>query len=59
MSKALVDDAEKIQWRKPEELKSDFGVDFHPGTVSLVVAVDITKLTISSLLPKSIPLLKP
>jgi hypothetical protein len=31
----LIDDAAKLQWRKPEELKEDFGVDFQPGTVIL------------------------
>ena len=35
MSKGLVDDAVKLQWRKPEELKDDFGVDFYPGTVRI------------------------
>jgi len=35
MSKGLVDDPSKLEWRKPEELKNDFGVDFQPGTVSL------------------------
>jgi hypothetical protein len=37
LSKGLADDASKVQWRKPEELKSDFGVDFQPGTVSLSI----------------------
>jgi len=35
LSKTLIDDAAKLQWRKPEELKEDFGVDFQPGTVIL------------------------
>jgi len=32
MSKGLVDDASKLVWRKEEELKDEFNVDFHPGT---------------------------
>lgn len=31
MSKGLVDDAGKLAWRTSQELKDDFGVDFHPG----------------------------
>jgi hypothetical protein len=34
MSKGLVDNADKLQWRKMDELKNEFGVDFHPATVS-------------------------
>lgn len=33
MSKSLLDDVEKLQWRTPDELRDSFGVDFHPGTV--------------------------
>ncbi|WVR05904.1 hypothetical protein IAU60_002930 [Kwoniella sp. DSM 27419] len=46
MSKGLIDDAEKLQWRKPEELKNDFGVDFHPGTS--VTKVDLTAQTVTT-----------
>lgn len=34
LSKALVDDENKLQWRTPEVLKNDFKVDFKPSTVS-------------------------
>ncbi|WWC86273.1 uncharacterized protein L201_001146 [Kwoniella dendrophila CBS 6074] len=46
MSKGLVDNAEKLQWRKPEELKNDFGVDFHPGTS--VTKVDFSSQTVET-----------
>ncbi|WVF70484.1 hypothetical protein IAT40_005274 [Kwoniella sp. CBS 6097] len=46
MSKALVDNAEKLQWRKPEELKDDFGVEFHPGTS--VTKVDTSAQTVTT-----------
>lgn len=35
MSKGLVDDEGKLQWRSPEVLKNDFKVDFKSATVSL------------------------
>lgn len=34
MSKTLLDDVQKLQWRTPDELRDSFGVDFHPSTVS-------------------------
>lgn len=34
MSKGLADDASKLEWRKVDELRDEFGVDFHPSTVS-------------------------
>lgn len=34
LSKALVDDEKKLEWRTPEVLKNDFKVDFKPATVS-------------------------
>ena len=37
MSKALLDDVDKLQWRSPAELKDDFGVSFMPGTVSPLI----------------------
>jgi hypothetical protein len=40
LSKGLADDASKVEWRKPQELKDDFGVDFHPGTVSYQFEAD-------------------
>ncbi|WVQ70941.1 hypothetical protein IAR50_000466 [Cryptococcus sp. DSM 104548] len=46
MSKALVDDAAKLEWRKPDELKNDFGVDFHPGTS--VTKVDLASQSVST-----------
>jgi hypothetical protein len=33
MSKGLADDASKLEWRKVDELRDEFGVDFHPSTV--------------------------
>ncbi|KAK6905738.1 hypothetical protein I203_106569 [Kwoniella mangroviensis CBS 8507] len=48
MSKGLVDNAEKLAWRKPEELKSDFGVDFHPGTSVTKVDFSSQSVTTSS-----------
>ncbi|WVN85415.1 uncharacterized protein L203_100561 [Cryptococcus depauperatus CBS 7841] len=41
MSKVLLDDVEKLQWRTPKTLKSDFEVDFYPGTS--VTKVDLQK----------------
>jgi len=46
ISKGLVDDASKLTWRKPEELKDDFGVDFHPGTV--VESIDPSAKTVKT-----------
>ncbi|KAK8865946.1 hypothetical protein IAR55_001095 [Kwoniella newhampshirensis] len=46
MSKGLVDDAAKLQWRKPEELRDDFGVEFHPGTS--VTKVDLSAQTVTT-----------
>ncbi|BEI83561.1 hypothetical protein CcaverHIS002_0401650 [Cutaneotrichosporon cavernicola] len=46
LSKALVDDASKIQWRTPEELRNEFGVDVRLGTA--VTAVDTEKKTVST-----------
>ncbi|ODO07253.1 flavoprotein [Cryptococcus wingfieldii CBS 7118] len=43
MSKGLVDDADKLQWRKPDELKDAFGVDFYPGT-----AINLDTQTVST-----------
>lgn len=34
LSKALIDDETKLQWRTPEMLKDEFKVDFKPATVS-------------------------
>ena len=51
MSKGLADDAKKIEWRSPEELKNEFGVEFHPGTVS---GTCLNKLTSLSPSPRSI-----
>jgi hypothetical protein len=39
MSKALVDDETKLQWRTAEELKSDFKVDYKSSTVSILLCV--------------------
>jgi hypothetical protein len=36
LSKALVDDETKLQWRTAEELKNDFKVDYKSSTVSSV-----------------------
>lgn len=33
LSKALIDDEAKLQWRTPEMLKDEFKVDFKPATV--------------------------
>ncbi|GFZ43525.1 hypothetical protein JCM24511_01245 [Saitozyma sp. JCM 24511] len=44
MSKALVDDAQKLAWRSPEVLKDEFGVDFHPATS--VTKVDPSSKTV-------------
>ncbi|KAL7419530.1 Apoptosis-inducing factor 1 [Cryptotrichosporon argae] len=46
MSKGLADDATKIQWRRPEELQQDFGVDFQPGVS--VTSVDTSAKTVST-----------
>lgn len=46
MSKGLVDDATKVQWRTPEELKNEFGVDLRLGTT--VTGVDTDKQTVST-----------
>ncbi|KAI9635272.1 uncharacterized protein MKK02DRAFT_25715 [Dioszegia hungarica] len=48
LSKALVDDAEKLQFRTPEVLKNDFGVDFHSGTAVTGVNTKEQKVTTSS-----------
>ncbi|ORY32308.1 hypothetical protein BCR39DRAFT_523859 [Naematelia encephala] len=48
MSKGLVDDAEKLQWRKPEELKNDFKVDFQPGTSVTKVDKEAKTVTTST-----------
>jgi len=39
LSKALVDDESKLQWRTPEELKNDFKVDYKSSTVSVLLHV--------------------
>ncbi|KLT42943.1 hypothetical protein CC85DRAFT_285101 [Cutaneotrichosporon oleaginosum] len=44
LSKGLVDDATKVQWRTPEELRDDFGVDVRLGTT--VTGVDTAKRTV-------------
>lgn len=46
LSKGLVDDAAKIQWRTPQELKDEFGVDVRLGTT--VTGVDTAKNTVST-----------
>ncbi|WWC58706.1 uncharacterized protein I303_101250 [Kwoniella dejecticola CBS 10117] len=48
LSKGLLDNAEKAQWRKPEELKNDFGVDFHSGTSVTKVDLEASSVTTSS-----------
>lgn len=45
LSKALIDDAEKVQWRTPEELKNDFGVDLHLSTTVTHVDTEGQKVT--------------
>jgi len=47
LSKGLVDDASKVQWRKPEELKEDFGVDFRPATSVTKVDASSNSITTS------------
>lgn len=39
LSKALIDDENKLQWRSPDVLKSDFKVDFKPATVSIPLSI--------------------
>ena len=34
LSKALIADEAKLQWRTPDELKNDFKVDYKSSTVS-------------------------
>jgi len=34
LSKALIADESKLQWRSPDELKNDFKVDYKSSTVS-------------------------
>ncbi|EIW72762.1 hypothetical protein TREMEDRAFT_67043 [Tremella mesenterica DSM 1558] len=46
MSKGLVDDAEKLQWRSPQELRDDFGVTFKPATS--VTKVNPTAKTVTT-----------
>lgn len=46
LSKGLVDDATKIQWRTPDELRDEFGVDVRLGTT--VTGVDTEKQTVTT-----------
>lgn len=46
VSKALIDDAKKIEWRTPEVLKGDFGVDLKLSTE--VTGVDTDKQTVTT-----------
>ncbi|KAK4688003.1 apoptosis-inducing factor 3, partial [Tremellales sp. Uapishka_1] len=48
MSKGLVDDAEKLQWRTPSELKDDFGVEFLSGTSVSEVDTAAQTVTVST-----------
>ncbi|KAG8756174.1 hypothetical protein FRC12_010665 [Ceratobasidium sp. 428] len=45
LSKALITDPSKIEWRKPDVLKSRYGVNFRSGTV--VTAVDPSAKTVT------------
>jgi hypothetical protein len=45
LSKALVDDETKLQWRTAEELKNDFKVDYKSSTVSCLLHFQQTRLT--------------
>jgi len=47
MSKGLVDDAGKLAWRSAQQLKDDFGVDFHPGVTVTKVDSDGKSVTTS------------
>jgi hypothetical protein len=40
LSKALVDDETKLQWRTAEELKNDFKVDYKSSTVSATLRME-------------------
>ncbi|UOH80174.1 hypothetical protein LQV05_002823 [Cryptococcus neoformans] len=48
MSKQLLDDVGKLQWRTPDELRDSFGVDFHPGTNVTKVDFEAQTVTDSS-----------
>jgi len=45
LSKALQDDPTKVEWRKPAELKDDFGVELHLATT--VSAIDTAAQTVT------------
>ncbi|KAG9127258.1 hypothetical protein FRC07_015116 [Ceratobasidium sp. 392] len=45
LSKALITDPSKIEWRTPDVLKSRYGVTFRPGTV--VTAIDTSAKTVT------------
>lgn len=46
MSKGLADDASKLEWRKVDELRDEFGVDFHPSTT--VTKIDTKSRSITT-----------
>ncbi|KAH7106851.1 hypothetical protein BKA62DRAFT_611672 [Auriculariales sp. MPI-PUGE-AT-0066] len=46
LSKALLTDLNKLQWRTPEFLKSELEVDFHPNTI--VTKIDSAAKTITT-----------
>lgn len=48
MSKTLLDDVQKLQWRTPDELRDSFGVDFHPSTSVTKVDFEAQTVTDSS-----------
>lgn len=48
LSKALVDNAKEVQWRTPQELKDDFGVDLRTGVTVTQVDTDKKEVTTSS-----------